>query len=199
MTRPSSGESVTCALSALAPLSRGSRPIASAMRLRERGHVGAGLREHVGRDAALLLEHRGKHMLGRGLRVVLGQRAGIGGVERLADAFGHLIDVHGLTIIPPNATGRISAEQLHEERVQIGSLRPAGPRVGAWNDDPARDSASNSRSRSPCGAPRSSTLRGLYVSFARNARNAAACARVALFETRVDLVEHRDSTLPSSS
>ncbi len=61
--------------------------------------VGPGRSEDVGRDAAFLLEQRREHMLGRRLRVVLVQRTGIGGVQRVADALGHLLDVHGPTII----------------------------------------------------------------------------------------------------
>ncbi len=99
MMRASSGESVTCALSAPEPLRRGSLPDRLVDFARDRFRVGAGLRQNVGRDAALLLEQRRQHVLGRRLRVVFVQRARIRIVEPVGDALGHLIYVHCSTII----------------------------------------------------------------------------------------------------
>ena len=121
MMRASSGESVTCALSALLPLSRGRRPIASSTcRARALGSAPAFARMS-GRDAALLVEQRREHMLGRRLRVVLVQSARIGSVKRVADALGHLLYVHF-----PNTIQRVASIRLQEQTFRQGA-RSADP------------------------------------------------------------------------
>ncbi len=67
--------------------------------LRDRFRIGTRRCENVGRDAALLVEQRGQHMLGSRLRVVFVERARIGRVEPVGNALGHLIYVHFSTTI----------------------------------------------------------------------------------------------------
>ena len=119
--RASSGESVTCAVSALAPLRRGS--VRSPRRFAARSLLG---RRRPSRECRArcraLVEQRRQHVFRRRLRVMLVKRARIGSVEPVADALRHLLYVHCSPIIQ-----RVRGDRLQELPLQLGVGR--GERV----------------------------------------------------------------------